>query len=52
MIMITEFKENIKVQMEVLNALPRNNKKNEKIYITKVIEVLGKYKEIKKNTRK
>ena len=48
--MITEFKENIKVQMEVLNALPRNNKKNEKIYITKVIEVLDKYKEIKKIT--
>lgn len=48
--MITEFKENIKVQMEVLNALPRNNKKNEKIYITKVIEVLDKYKEIKRIT--
>ncbi len=48
--MITEFKENIKVQMEVLNALPRNNKKNEKIYITKVMEVLDKYKEIKKIT--
>ena len=48
--MITEFKENIKVQMEVLNALPRNNKKNEKIYITKLMEVLDKYKEIKKIT--
>ena len=48
--MITEFKEKIKVQMEVLEALPRNNKKNEKIYITKVIEVLDKYKEIKKIT--
>ncbi len=48
--MINDFKEKLEVQKEVLEALPRNNKKNEKIYISKVIEILNDYKEIKKIT--
>lgn len=43
--MLNEFKQNIEVQKEVLNALPRNNNKNQKNYIGKVVEILEKYKE-------
>lgn len=44
--MLNEFKQNIEVQKEVLNALPRNNNKNQKNYIEKVTEILEKYKNI------
>ena len=43
--MLNEFKQNIEVQKEVLNALPKNNNKNQKNYINKVVEILEKYKE-------
>lgn len=42
--MIDELKQKITVQKEVLEALPRNNKKNEKIYINKVVDLLNETK--------
>ena len=34
--MLSEYKKNIEVQKEVLASLPRNNKKNEKLYQERV----------------
>ena len=45
--MLSEYKKNIEVQKEVLASLPRNNKKNEKLYQEKIEELLKKYKETK-----
>lgn len=45
--MIDYLKQKITVQKEVLDALPRNNKKNEKIYLNKVSELLIETKENK-----
>ena len=45
--MLSEYKEEIDTQKEVLKALPRNNIKNNKIYQQKIEELLGLYSEDK-----
>lgn len=44
--MLNEFKQNIEVQKEVLEALPKNNNKNKKIYTNKLEQIRKDYKEV------
>lgn len=41
--MINDYKEKIETQKEVLSSLPRNNNKNEKLYVSKVSELYTEY---------
>ena len=42
--MLNEYKKKIELHKEVLSSLPRNNNKNNKLYLTKIEDLLNEYK--------
>ncbi len=46
---IEKFDNKINIDKEVISVLPRNNKKNKKIYVDKLLELRNEYSDIQRN---